>query len=106
MVKIVSVGEHSRAARAGICPGDVLHTINGREINDVLDYRFHLANRTITLCVARDEQLLEITITKGEYDDIGLEFSQAIVSVHGIPALPACERAGNVIPKDIDLAIV
>ena len=79
MVKIVSVGEHSRAARAGICPGDVLHTINGREINDVLDYRFHLANRTITLCVARDEQMLEISITKGEYDDIGLEFETPLM---------------------------
>ena len=79
MVKIVSVGEHSRAARAGICPGDVLHTINGRDINDVLDYRFHLANRTITLCVARGEKMLEISITKGEYDDIGLEFETPLM---------------------------
>jgi putative radical SAM enzyme (TIGR03279 family) len=79
MVKIISVAAHSRAARAGVCAGDVLHTINGRDINDVLDYRFHLANRTVTLCVGRDGQMLEFSITKGEYDDIGLEFETPLM---------------------------
>ena len=49
MVKITGVEKGSRAARAGVIPGDVLVNINGNEINDVLDYRFHLANKEITL---------------------------------------------------------
>lgn len=79
MVKITEVGANSRAARAGVRAGDVLHTINGRDINDVLDYRFHLANRTITLAVMREGQMLELSITKGEYDDIGLEFETPLM---------------------------
>ena len=79
MVKITEVGANSRAARAGVRAGDVLHTINGRDINDVLDYRFHLANRTITLAVMREGQMLELSIPKGEYDDIGLEFETPLM---------------------------
>ena len=40
MVTIVSVAANSRAEKAGIVAGDKLHTINFREIRDVLDYRF------------------------------------------------------------------
>ena len=79
MVKIVAVGVHSRAARSGILPRDVLISINQREIHDVLDYRFHLANRRITLCLMRGEERYEIVIVKGEYDDIGLEFETPLM---------------------------
>lgn len=40
MVEITEVAPHSRGARQGIQPGDMLHSINGHEIRDVLDYRF------------------------------------------------------------------
>ena len=53
MVKITAVDNNSRAMRAGICSGDILVSINDREINDVLDYRFHLANRVLDICVLR-----------------------------------------------------
>lgn len=39
-VRIDSVEAGSRAARAGIQAGDVLVSINGHDIVDVLDYRF------------------------------------------------------------------
>ncbi len=79
MVKIVQVGAHSRAAKVGIREGDRLISINGREIRDVLDYRFHLANRSVTLEIRREENRLSFTITKGEYDDIGLEFETPLM---------------------------
>ncbi len=79
MVKIVSVAAHSRAHRAGIAAGDVLLTINSRDICDVLDYRFHLANRRITLCLMRGDVRYEVAIIKGEYDDIGLEFETPLM---------------------------
>lgn len=47
----------------------------GQEINDVLDYRFYITGEEITLLIHRGADLLEKTITKDEYDDIGLEFS-------------------------------
>ena len=79
MVKITVVDNNSRAAKAGICENDMLVSINGREINDVLDYRFHLANKNIELCIIRNEQNLKFNIVKAEYDDIGLDFETPLM---------------------------
>ena len=79
MVKITCVDEKSRAARAGILPGDVLCSIGGREIRDVLDYRFFLTESCVTLSLLRDGVPYEVTIKKGQYDDIGLDFETALM---------------------------
>ena len=79
MVKIVSVDANSRAKRVGINENDILISINGREINDVLDYRFHLANKNIDICVLRDGEELHFNIVKAEYDDIGLDFETPLM---------------------------
>lgn len=74
MTEISYVAPSSRAAQAGIEAGDVLVAINGNNINDVLDYRFYLTERRLVLSLLRDGKPLEVTILKGEYDDIGLDF--------------------------------
>jgi len=79
VVKIVSVDKGSRAEAHGICGGDNLISINGREISDVLDYRFFLADRSIVLKLSRDGQEFEVTIVKKQYDDIGLEFETPLM---------------------------
>ena len=79
MVKIISVLPSSLAAKAGINAGDVLLKIGGNDINDVLDYRFYLAERKIKLEVRRGEKKLKFKIKKGEYEDIGLEFSTPLM---------------------------
>ena len=79
MVAITDVLPKSRAEKAGMLAGDMLISINGKEINDVLDYRFHLANREITLCVKRGADELCFVITKKEYDDIGLDFETPLM---------------------------
>ena len=79
MVKIVSVDANSRAKRVGINENDILVSINGREINDVLDYRFHLANKKIDVCILRDGEELHFNIVKAEYDDIGLDFETPLM---------------------------
>ena len=79
MVEITDVYPRSRAARAGIEPGDVLLTLNGHEIADVLDYRFYLTEKRVTVAVRRGEETLEFTIDKDEYDDIGLEFGTPLM---------------------------
>lgn len=79
MVKIVSVDKGSRACNAGIMGGDILISINGREINDVLDYRFFLAEISIALKLSRNGEEYETVIRKMQYDDIGLEFETPLM---------------------------
>lgn len=74
MVTITGVEKASPAAKHGILPGDILISINGHDINDVLDYRFRLTEKKITLLIHRGPDLKEMTIKKDEYSDIGLEF--------------------------------
>lgn len=79
MVRIVNVLPHSRAERHGIQAGDILLSINGREISDVLDYRFFLTNTQVTLGLRRGDDTFEVTIRKQEYDDIGLDFETPLM---------------------------
>ena len=74
MVTIQSVEQKSLAMRAGILPGDILISVNGNNISDVLDYRFYLVNKSLSLLIHRGPDLLTFEIRKKEYDDIGLEF--------------------------------
>ena len=79
MVKITSVDKNSRADKHGIIAGDVLVSINGNEIIDVLDYRFYLAEREVNIALFRDGEEFEVKIKKGEYDDIGLDFETPLM---------------------------
>lgn len=79
MVKITSVDKNSRADKQGIIAGDVLVSINGNEIVDVLDYRFYLAEREVNIALLRDGEEFEVKIKKGEYDDIGLDFETPLM---------------------------
>ena len=79
MVKITGVEHKSLAYKKGIKEGDSLHKINGNEINDVLDYRFYLAERAVTLELLRDNKEIKVKIKKDEYDDIGLMFETPLM---------------------------
>ncbi|MGN0508318.1 MAG: DUF512 domain-containing protein, partial [Ruminococcus sp.] len=73
-VKIYNVTKGSHAEKAGIKSGEILLKINSNEIVDVLDYRFYQVNRNLSLEISDGENTRTIEITKGEYDEIGLEF--------------------------------
>lgn len=79
MVRIVEVLPRSKAARAGIRKDDMLISINGKEIRDVLDFRFYLAEENITVCILRDGKEHKYNIKKDTYDDIGLEFETPLM---------------------------
>lgn len=79
MVKITSVSDHSRASRVGIMAGDILISINAREISDVLDYRFFLTDTNVTLKLSRNGEEYTVNIKKQQYDDIGLEFETPLM---------------------------
>ena len=74
MVKVTQVAHGSYAEKCGIKVGDALISINGENIRDVLDYRFYMCEKKLTLELCRDGETLTYNIKKGEYDDIGLEF--------------------------------
>ncbi len=74
MVTITDVEYASPAEKHGIAPGDILISINGHEIRDVLDYQFRLCEKKVTLKLHRGPELFDVTIKKDEYGDIGLRF--------------------------------
>ena len=79
MVRITAVAPDSRAARSGILAEDVLVSINGNEICDVLDYRFYLAEERIVLSLLRQDKPFSVSMHKDVYDDIGLDFETPLM---------------------------
>ena len=74
-VKISGVAPDSIAHKKRISAGDELISINGKEINDVLDYRFYLNDRRLRLVLKHPNGGSKlVVIRKDESDDIGLEF--------------------------------
>ena len=78
--KIKSVDKGSPAERAGIRPGQALVSINGHQINDLLDYRYHACEREVKLVLDCGGAVREAMIVKDEYEDIGLEFESAMMN--------------------------
>ncbi len=75
-VKIESVNDNSYGANAGILSGDILVSINNKEIFDVLDYRFYIQSKKLSLALERSGEKYEVKIRKSdEFSDIGLEFA-------------------------------
>lgn len=74
MVEIKDVIPHSPAYKSGIRAGDRLISINSHPIRDVLDYRFYMCEKSLTVTLEREGEERSVKIKKGEYDDIGLEF--------------------------------
>lgn len=73
-VIIASVEAGSPAARARLRAGDTLVSINGRDIEDVLDYRFYMPDTKLRLVVERDGKCKTVRLRKAEFAEIGLEF--------------------------------
>lgn len=73
--KISSIDHGSPAERAKIRVGETLISINGKEIKDVLDYRFYVYDPKLTLVIqAEDGHRRSVKIRKSEGEDIGLNF--------------------------------
>ncbi|MGN0665943.1 MAG: DUF512 domain-containing protein [Huintestinicola sp.] len=66
--------KNSPAAHAGVRAGDVLVSVNGCPIHDVLDYMFYSSEQSVDLFLKRNNKSILLRIHKNEYDDLGLEF--------------------------------
>lgn len=77
---IKSVEEGSIAAQLGIEPGDVLVAIDGKEIGDILDYRFLINAESFVMLIDKpngDRWELDI---ENDYEDPGLDFGEGLMS--------------------------
>ncbi len=69
----------SSAEKKGIRSGDILLSVNGNAVRDVLDYRFYITEKKIVLSLSREGKELRVTIKKEEYEDIGLSFETPLM---------------------------
>ncbi len=73
-VVIKEVIPKSIADKNGIKDGDIIESINGYDIKDVLDYRFYMTDFNLNIDICRNGSPVNLNIKKDEYDDLGLEF--------------------------------
>ena len=75
MVKIQSVTPGSPADKAGIKAGDVLLSVGGERVCDVLDYRFYGTDANTEVTLSRGGEEMTFKLRNREYADLGMEFS-------------------------------
>lgn len=79
-VMVNGVEKGSPAAKAGIRPNDVLLSLNGEEITDVLDYRFYQNEEKITVEFVNEKgKIKKKTVKKGETEELGLVFNTYLI---------------------------
>ena len=66
----------SPADRVGLQPGDLIRTINGNTIRDLVDYRFYVADEELTIGFERQLNQHEVHITKAADENLGVLFGE------------------------------
>lgn len=75
MLAVHRVDPSGTAARLGIRAGDAVISINGREIDDVIDYKFHISDeRPVIVVAAPGGKERALAVRKDPDDDLGLAF--------------------------------
>ncbi len=64
------------ADRAGLQPGDLIRTINGHLIRDLVDYRFYVAEEELLIGFERQQTTHEVRVTKGIDENLGVLFGE------------------------------
>src|SRR6266536_4972188 len=75
---VEKVDAGSLGEEIGIRPGDELVSINGSRMEDVIDYRFLIADEEVVLVVApggRREEAYTVSVTKDVDETLGVTFT-------------------------------
>ncbi len=76
MLEILNILPGGTAEGLGLKAGDVLESVNGQEVHDVIDYRFLIADEHVILLFhARDGKPGKLIVEKNPDDSLGLEFA-------------------------------
>ena len=82
-VKIYAVLKNSPSGKKGIRPGDMLVSINGHEITDVLDYRFYSDDNMTVEFLTKDSVKVTVRIKNAKgFDKLGLAFETYLMDKH------------------------
>lgn len=77
---IENVIENSIAEELGIEPGDILVSINGISVKDIIDYKYLITDDFITATIQkRNGEFWELEIEKDYDEDIGIIFSNPLI---------------------------
>lgn len=71
-IGIESAVSGSLAEKSGLCPGDVLLSINSHPLNDVIDFMFHKNSNKLDIEFKRNSVINKIQIIKENENDLGL----------------------------------
>lgn len=87
---ISGVIEGSIAEELEIEQGDILLTIDGQELSDLIDYRFYVASEELTITLQKQNgEIEEIELEKDYDEDLGIIFESAVFDkIH--PCLNKC----------------
>src|SRR5947209_2077685 len=66
----------SPADRAGLQPGDLVRTINGHLIRDLVDYRFYAADEELVIGFDRQQVQHEVRVSKTIDENLGVLFGE------------------------------
>ncbi len=76
MLEIVHILPGGTAEGLGLKAGDMLDSLNGKEVHDVIDYRFFIADERIKVSFhTKDGKARKLIIEKDPDDNLGLVFS-------------------------------
>ncbi len=75
---VASVAPGSIAEECGIQPGDVLVSLDGHQLRDVIDYRFWSAAPALAVLFRRGEEEHEVAVEKEWDDDLGVQFESPL----------------------------
>lgn len=77
--KIKNIDSGSTAERIGLRAGDVLCSINGKAVSDVLDYQFYSYDSAIDLGITRGSEKLLFSVKKSEGEPLGIDFESYLM---------------------------
>ena len=66
----------SPADKAGLQPGDLIRSINGHVVRDLVDYRFYVADEELTVGFERQLNQYEVHINKSYDENLGVLFGE------------------------------
>src|SRR5260370_29153401 len=70
------VVHESPADRAGFEPGDLIRTINGHLVRDLVDFRFYVADEELIIGFDRQQDQHEVRVAKGIDENLGVLFGE------------------------------